>query len=136
MTAPRSVHHINFIYRDLDAAVAHFARLGLGPFEYEDLEARGVRTARVDLGGTWIVLVSPTRPSTGPAEFLATHGEGFFLLSFGVDDLAAAIDALAAGEAPLAVGPPRAGLDGWRVADLVDARARLGIELQLAEEAD
>lgn len=134
MTTIRSVHHVNFIYRDLSAAVARFEALGVGPFVYEVLDARGVETARVELGGTWLVLVSPTDADSEPRRFLDEHGEGFFLLSLGVDDLDTALGSLAAHDPPVAVGPPRAGLANWRVADIDGAAANF--VLQLAEQRE
>ena len=55
-------------------------------------------------------------PARVPGRFLEEHGEGVFLLSFGVDDLdaaAAAIDARGAN-----CGAERSGLDRWRVVDV------------------
>ena len=134
MSAPDRIHHINFLFRDLDAAMERFETLfGLGPFRVDELIERGVRTARVRLGDAWLVLVAPTRADSVPGRYLDAHGEGFFLLSLGVPDLAAAIAAmntrLPAGE----MGPVRRGLDEWQVADLpVDST--FGIQLQLTED--
>lgn len=134
MSGPTRVHHINFLFEDLDAAVARFEVLfGTGSFRYENLESRGVRTARAKVGETWFVLVSPTGADSVPARHLETHGEGFFLISFGVDDLERAIDELAKSDEPLSVGAIRAGLDRWRIADLA-AGDTLGVQVQLAED--
>jgi len=46
-----------------------------------------VRTARVRVGDAWIVLVSPRSEDSPVANYLETHGEGFSLMSFGVDNL-------------------------------------------------
>ena len=131
MSALSTIHHINFLYRDLGRAVARFERLGLGPFLYEDLEERGVRTARVELNGVWLVLVAPTKEDSVPGKYLERHGEGFFLLSFGVDALAEAVGALSNDGVPL--GPVRSGVGGWRVAD-IDSTASFGVQLQIAED--
>lgn len=112
----RSIHHINFIVRDLEAAIpAWERRLGLPVAARDSLPERGVVAARFRVGGTWLVLVQPTRADSVPGRFLAAHGEGFFLLSFGVDSLAAEQDRL--GEAAFA-GPVRTGAEGWQVRDL------------------
>ena len=132
MTPVRGIHHINFLFRDLERAVAHFERrLGLGPFEFADLDTRGVRTARVRVGETWLVLVSPTDADSVPARHIDKNGEGFFLLSFAVDDLGEALEALAA--TGTSVAEPRAGLANWQVADL-DPAQTLGLSLQLASD--
>jgi methylmalonyl-CoA/ethylmalonyl-CoA epimerase len=112
----RSIHHLNFIVSDLEAAIpAWERRLGLAVAARDSLPERGVIAARFRVGGTWLVLVQPTRADSVPGHFLASHGEGFFLLSFGVDDLDAERDRL--GDAAFA-GPARTGADGWQVRDL------------------
>ena len=136
MSAPTRIHHINFLFEDLDAAVARFEALfGVGSFLYENLESRGVRTARTKVGETWFVLVSPTGTDSVPARHLRTQGEGFFLISFGVDDLERAIDALAETGVALPASAIRAGLDRWRIADL-PADHTQGVQVQLTEDPD
>lgn len=138
MSRISKLHHLNFLFADLDAAVERFERLlGHDAFEIGDLASRDVRTARARVGDTWLVLVAPSDPGadTVPARHLREHGEGFFLLSFGVDSLADAIDSLAAGERPVAAGAPRRGLGRWQVADL-GADAVPGVRLQLTEDPD
>ncbi len=58
--APKRIHHLNFLVRDLAAAITDYERLQLGPFIVDPLPARGVRTARAQLGDSWLVLVQPT----------------------------------------------------------------------------
>lgn len=111
-----SVHHVNFVVRDLEAAVQRWSRILGRPADSRDrLDARGADIARFRVGEAWIVLVAPTRPGTAPWEHLERHGEGFFLLSIGVESLSAEVARL--GESAFA-GPARAGLDDWRVRDL------------------
>jgi len=129
----RRVHHLNFLVRDLDAAVTRYARaLGLQAEHRDELPGRGVRTARFRVGETWIVLVQPTADGE-PMRHLETHGEGFFLVSYEVDDLeAAAAQARAAGLSTTSPAP-RTGLDGWRVIDL-DADGMDGVVVQLLQD--
>lgn len=123
------IHHVNFIVRDLAGALPAWERLlGRPPDERDHLAERGVDIARFRLGETWIALVQPVRPDTVPARYLEAHGEGFFLLAIGVDDLEAEMDRL--GEAAFS-GPPRDGAADWRVRDL-DPQAFCGASLQLA----
>ena len=123
----RGIHHINFLVRDLDAAELRYRKLlGLGAALREELPGRGVMTARFRLGDTWLVLVQPVGDEGEPARMLRERGEGFMLLSLGVDDLDAARGVL--GED---LGEERRGLEGWRVADLGDC---LGANLQLTED--
>ncbi len=115
----KSVHHINFIVADLDAAVHKYENiLGLGPFDFQDLPERGVSTARTRVGDVWIVLVSPQGDDSIAGRYLAAHGEGFFLMSFGVDNLEQAMTDLAQRGAMPPDRKARPGILDWQVADL------------------
>jgi len=125
------IHHINFIVRDLEAAVPAWERvLGMSVSARDHLAARGVDIARFHLGHAWLALVQPVRDGTVPARYLAEHGEGFFLLAIGVEDLGAEIDRLGDGAF---VGPERAGADDWQVRDL-DPSQLFGAQVQLAAD--
>lgn len=126
------VHHINILVRDIEHSLPRYRQLlGDTPAIREELPDRGVRTARFKVGEMWLVLVQPTADGV-PARTLAARGEGVFLMSFAVVDLGDAehwmhdrgIDT---------DGPPRSGLDGWRVIDL-DASMQPGLTLQLCSE--
>ena len=124
------IHHINFIVRDLDAAVPVWEQvLGQPASSRDHLEGRGVDIARFQLGSAWLVLVQPVRDGTAPARYLAEHGEGFFLISFGVDSLA---DELSRLGDDWFDGPIRDGLDDWQVRDL-DIHRTFGALVQLTE---
>lgn len=124
MSVLKDLHHINFIVADLDAAVRGYtSMLGLGPFEYEDLSARGVLTARVQIGSAWIVLVSPQRENSDAGRYLKKHGEGFFLLSFGVDNVSDALAELSERGAVRDGCVARTGILDWQVADLDTEKA-------------
>lgn len=131
MNVLKNIHHLNFVVTDLDeAATAYQRMLGVGPFKRDDLPDRGVSTARVKIGDTWIVLVSPQRDDCDVARYLETHGEGFFLMSFGVDDLDQAISKLA--ERGTVAGDTRTGLCDWRIVDL-KTEAELGVRFHLTQ---
>jgi len=133
MVTLKNVHHINFIVADLDASVQAYQNiLGIGPFEYEELPERGVSTARVRVGDVWIVLVSPQSQDTVAGRYLKDHGEGFFLMSFSVDDLDQAIAELAQRGATPSDSRVRSGILGWRVADL-ETEDRLGARFHLTQ---
>ena len=124
------IHHVNFIVRDLAAAVPAWERVLDMPVTSRDhLEGRGVDVARFRVGTLWLVLVQPVRPDTLPARYLDRHGEGFFLISFGVDSLDAELDRLGA---EWFDGPARGGLDDWRIRDLDIART-FGALVQFTE---
>ncbi len=124
------IHHINFVVRDLEAAIENYERILGIPVSFRDrLEGRGIVSARFKLGDTWIVLVQPVKTGTVPARHLEEHGEGFFLMSLGVDSLAEESERL--GEAMFS-GGERQGIEDWRVRD-VEVGQTFGAQLQLAQ---
>jgi methylmalonyl-CoA/ethylmalonyl-CoA epimerase len=131
----KSVHHINLLVRDLDAAVARYRdAFAVEHFSFGELPERGVRTARFRAGETWVVLVQPLREDSVPGRHLAAHGEGLFLLSFGVDSLQEARASVERAGARCADVEPRTGLDGWQVMDL-EAGDFAGAQLQFTSLA-
>jgi methylmalonyl-CoA/ethylmalonyl-CoA epimerase len=128
------IHHINFLVQDLDAAEQQYrAMLGLGPAIRDELPGRNVRTARFQVGESWLVLVQPVSGEGAPARHLREHGEGFFLISFGVDDLDAAVARARQSGGRFTSEQARAGLDSWRVIDFESADT-FGAIIQLAED--
>jgi len=121
MAATR-IHHINFVVRDLDAACRRFEkRLGTESFTNVDHAPRGARIARTRVGDTWLVLVCPYEPDSVPGRFLAEHGEGFFMLSVGSNDL----------DADFPDAELREGILDWQVADIGEVHGAL---LQLTRD--
>ena len=112
---PRGIHHVNFVVRDLDEAIPRFEEtLGLPKFDVVDHALRGARVACSRIGDSWFVLVCPYDGDSVPGRFLAEHGEGFFLLSLGVDKLDVA----------------REGILDWMVSDLGELH---GAQFQFTE---
>ena len=129
----KQIHHINFIVRDLDAAIERYRALFGPPVNApETLPQRGVKLARFKLSETWLVLVQPLDPSGEPAKYLEKHGEGFFLMSCQVDDVRKAAEQAAAHGIHVLDSEPRQGLDDWQVIDL-DPDDFFGASLQLVE---
>jgi len=129
---PTHIHHINFLVRDLETAVTQFEKLGIGPFVHERLDGRKVRTARAQVGDSWFALVQPLDEDSIPARHLAENGEGFFLLSLGVESLDDSIGEMKT-QSIRFVGDPRDGVAEWRVAD-IDPTQTQGIQIQLTED--
>ena len=127
------IHHINFIVENLDRAVDQYQnRLNLNGFIFDTLAQRGVKTARIKLGDTWLVLVQPTDKTGIPARFLSEHGEGFFLISLGTDDLDAQLKHFEKTQSNSSGINRRRGLENWSIADLpIDDF--YGAQLQLTE---
>ena len=130
--APTCIHHLNFVVRDLDDATAHFERvLGVAPFEIVDYAARGAHVARTRVGETWLVLVCPYDNESVPGRYLAERGEGFFLASFGVDDIQSHLDRLQHEGIDTTDQAARNGILDWQVADIAEVH---GARLQLTRD--
>ena len=128
------VHHINFIVKNLDNAVDQYQKaLGLEGFIFDSLEKRAVKTARVKLGQTWLVLVQPTDQASEPARYLEQNGEGFFLLSLGTDDLDRQLKHYSDNSPASSLIARRRGLENWSIADL-SIDDFFGAQIQLTEE--
>ena len=66
------IHHINFLVADLDAAILRYKDLfDIDAMTIESLPQRGVRTARFELSGVWIVLVQPVDEQSEPIIMLS-----------------------------------------------------------------
>lgn len=129
----RQIHHINFIVRDLDAAIERYRDLFCVPIGApETLPHRGVKLARFRISDVWVVLVQPLDPSGEPAKHLQKHGEGFYLMSCQVDDVRKAANQAAERGINVLDDEPRQGLDDWQVIDL-DPDDLFGATIQLVE---
>ena len=123
---PKRIHHLNFVVRDLDEAMDRFERmLDVEPFSLVDHAPRGANVARTRVGDTWLVLVCPYDDDSVPGRHLAKHGEGFFLVSFGVDDLHGRLEALDAEGFDARDPSPRSGILDWQVADIGELHGAL-----------
>ncbi len=132
----KRVHHINFVVRDLAAAVSKYQSLfELDNCEYLEHPHRPVKTARFKLGETWIVLLQPLDTESPPAKHLEKNGEGFFLISYEVEDLDTAMLDVAKNGGELEDKQGRSGILNWRVADL-KRESTFGALIQLVEEKD
>jgi methylmalonyl-CoA/ethylmalonyl-CoA epimerase len=130
----KNVHHINLLVKDLDVAVQRYQHtLGIKDMLFGDLSQRGVRTARFQVGDTWIVLVQPTDADGVPGRHLAEHGEGVFLLSLEVESVVEAVADISARGGQFLSEKPRQGLENWQVVDL-DPQQFFGAQLQLVEQ--
>jgi methylmalonyl-CoA/ethylmalonyl-CoA epimerase len=133
MSSPTRIHHINFVVRDLDEAMARYERtLGVGPFELVDHPTRNAKIARTRIGESWLALVCPHDPASVPGRYLADHGEGFFLLSLGYEDIGAQLDRLEASGVDVTDPVPRQGILDWCVADIGEIN---GAMMQLTDDS-
>ena len=132
MSPVNSIHHINFVVRELAPQVEYFRTLLQSEPIIEDLPNRQVKTARFCLSGVWIVLVQPLSTEGEVAQILAERGEGLFLLSLTVESLEESLDTLSKQGIHSDKKGKRQGLDNWIIQDL-DCPNALGPILQLCQ---
>jgi len=128
------IHHINFLVHDLNEAIQRYKNiLGLDEVIIDSLQQRAVKTARFKIGESWLILVQPLDQDSVPAQHLAKHGEGFFLLSFGTDSLEQTGQKILSNGGQIDIDASREGLDGWRINDL-NIQQFFGAQLQITED--
>lgn len=130
------IHHVSIVVRDLEAAIASYAQLlPRCCIVRETLTERGVRTARISIGDSWIVLVEPVVRDGVVAERLARHGEGVFVVSLDASEAAVAIGIDDRSDTNAADSTPRPGLAHWWVRDV--AKLHEGhLTLQICEDPE
>ena len=95
MGLAKRIDHVAIAVKDVDAAVQTFARRFGFPVErHGDLPALNIRRAHLRIGDATLELFTPKSEESPPAKFLATRGEGMYLLSLEVENLAAAVKVL------------------------------------------
>lgn len=133
-SAPRRIHHIDLVVRDLDHAEARFREvLGVDPEPRESLPDRGVELVRFRVGETWLILVHPVRDESPVADFLERNGEGFFHMAIEVEDVEARARDLTGAGIQLVEATPRLGIEGWKLID-IEIDQTHGAMIQMVEE--
>lgn len=91
MGLTKKIDHLGIAVHDVDAAVATFTRnFGFPVESLGDIAALGIRSANLRVGDALLEFFTPKNADHPVAKFLAERGEGMYLLSLEVDDLAAA----------------------------------------------
>jgi len=130
----KHIHHIDYVVRDFDKAVAAYQEIF--QFEMEPkrrFDKRGIELAWFSVDGIRIILVSPTREDSPVQKFLDEHGEGFFHIAYEVDDLDAATTHLKHNAISMVSDQKRSGMEGWDIIDL-DLNETFGVFTQLIEK--
>ena len=118
MTTPfRELHHICIVVRDIDASVAYYESIGIGPWqdyppltEYTRLTVPNpdafyaLKYKLVNLGNVQLQLCQPPELDCPQRRFLDSHGEGVFHIGFEADVDEAATAAAGIGLHALARG--------------------------------
>ena len=132
------IDHVGLAVRDLDAAVAYYARtFGVRLVHEEVNEEQGVREAMLALGdsGSCIQLLAPLREDSPIGRFLSRSGEGVQQVAYRVEDVAAAGETLRAAGVRLLYDEPRRGTAGSRI-NFVHPKDAGGVLVELVQAAD
>jgi methylmalonyl-CoA/ethylmalonyl-CoA epimerase len=113
----RGIHHVGVAVVDLDEAVRTYERLLGGRLEHRSrVEDQGVEAASMRVGDGRVELLAALGDDTPVGKFLAERGPGMHHVAYEVDDVRAAIEALAEQGAELIDFEPRRGMFGLEVA--------------------
>jgi methylmalonyl-CoA/ethylmalonyl-CoA epimerase len=111
------IDHIGVAVPDLDAAVDSYRTLfGIEPSHREIVESDGVETVMFEVGESRIELLGSLGRDSKIASFLEKRGGGIHHVAYGVDDVQANLDRLAADGVRLLDTRPRRGAGGKLVA--------------------
>jgi methylmalonyl-CoA/ethylmalonyl-CoA epimerase len=128
-----AIDHVGFAVRDLDEAVAFYARaFGLPLLHEETNEEQGVREAMVGIGDAAIQLLAPLRPDSPIGKFLERNGEGIQQVAFRVEDVDVAAQRLREAGLRLLYDVPKRGTAGSRV-NFVHPKDCGGVLVELVE---
>ena len=127
------VDHIAIVVEDLDEAIAeHRDTYGVLVEHREEMHGEGYEVAFLVVGGSTIQLISPTSEDSEFAEFLAEGGPGLHHIGYRVDDVAAAVTALASNDREVLDEEPVAGPRESKTA-FVHPDSSFGVLVQLVE---
>ena len=129
----QKIDHIGVAVTDLDAAVESYRQLfGVEPSHREVVESDGVETVMFEVGESRIELLASLGPESKIAGFLARRGGGIHHVAYGVEDVRADLDRLAADGVALLDREPRHGAGGKLVA-FVHPKAVGGVLTELCQ---
>src|SRR5262249_40343961 len=131
----KRIHHIDFLVRDMEQAIAQYTRI-FGVEIENRVKIQGVDLAYFHIGDVLIALISPVDPRSPLAKQLDEKGEGLMHMGCEVESLEAAVRAMKAKGVRLVNEKPRPGLQDWQIKliDLVEGQTN-GPTIQLVERA-
>lgn len=138
MTAPHplltEIDHVAIAVNDLEAAIAYYgATYGATVDHREVVERDGVEEALLKVAESYIQLLTPTRPDSPVAKYLAKKGEGIHHVGYRVADCAAALAAVKANGGQVLDEVPRPGSRGTTVA-FIHPKTTFGTLVELVQE--
>jgi len=141
----RNLHHVCIVVRDIAAAEAYYASVGVGPWldyppldQYAELDVPsregflGMRYRFCDIDNIQIQLCQPPEVDCPQRRFLEEKGEGVFHLGFAVDDCDAAEESARAAGLPVLMRGRRPDRSGFTY---FDNAARAGVVLEIRKSA-
>lgn len=128
-----NLDHVAIAVRDLDTAVAEYARqFGAEPMYREVVAEQGVEEAMIAVGGSFVQLLQPLHADTPVGRFIDSNGEGMHHIALAVADIDQALAHLKAEGSRLVDAEPRVGGRGARIA-FVHPKAFAGTLVELVE---
>jgi methylmalonyl-CoA/ethylmalonyl-CoA epimerase len=131
------IDHVGLAVRDLDQAIAFYARTFDVQVVHEEVnEQQGVREAMLAVGdsGSCIQLLAPLRPDSPIGKFLERSGEGVQQVAYGVDDIDAVTADLRERGVRLLYDEAKRGTAGTRV-NFVHPKDAMGVLVELVQAA-
>ena len=126
--------HIGIAVGDLDAALAFYRdALGIEVEATEEVPSQGVRAHFLPVGSATLELLEATSEGSPIGRYLARRGPGLHHLTLRVDDIRAALSAVAARGARLIDAEPREGAEGALVA-FIHPSSTHGVLVELKQE--
>ena len=114
-----TIDHVGIAVEDIDTALAMYRDAFQMEFVHrETIPEQGVEAALLDVGDGHVELLQPLGPETAVGKFLSRRGPGVHHVAYRVDDLEAALAALAAAGLRLIDERPRRGIRNSRIAFL------------------
>lgn len=126
------IDHIGIAVKSIEEAAKLYADLGLAIEGIETVESQKVKVAFIPVGQSRIELLEPTAPDGPTAQFIEKKGEGIHHIALKVDDVAKALEELAAKGYALIDKMPREGAGGHKIA-FVHPKSTRGVLLELCE---
>ena len=130
----KRVHHMDYLVRDIDQAIAKFTRV-FGPMT-ERMQAQGVKAAFFPVGEVLMALVSPADSESPLGKLLTKRldekGEGLWHIGYEVGSVEEAVQTLKAQGVRLLNEKPRPGKDNWKLIDIAEEET-CGLMVQLVE---
>ncbi|OUM84833.1 MAG: methylmalonyl-CoA epimerase [Bacillus thermozeamaize] len=131
---PRKMAHLGIAVKNLEEAIAVYAKLGFQLESQETVESEGVKVAFLTLGESHVELLAPLHPQSPIAKFIEKRGEGIHHLAIEVDDIETQLASYQAQGIQLIDEKPKAGAHQTRVA-FVHPRSTHGVLLELCQPA-